>query len=188
MRSYKLSFGINKGLEITEGVTIVEGYMHFDPNSDTDRVTLIYKGLGSFTFTLKKATSLALPNQWHGEYLKRRFQTTLTYSAKTKVLEGKGLDDNDNNVGVKIVLEPKEEDIWGGYYETEEEMVGIVFTYIRIDNFNNTLSAEIEDSDALVEGTVGRKDRKHHTFPVDFTITDDDEVKAFKGTMDISQS
>ena len=53
LRSYKLSFGINKKLDITEGSKIVEAYMHFDAAENTDRITLIYKGLGSYTFTLK---------------------------------------------------------------------------------------------------------------------------------------
>ena len=64
LKNYKLSFGINKGLEITENVKVVEAYVH----NNNERVTLIYKGLGAFTFELKPATSLAMPNCWNGQF------------------------------------------------------------------------------------------------------------------------
>ena len=47
--SYKLTFGDNKNLEFTESVKIVESYMH----NDDKLITLLYKGLCSFTFSFK---------------------------------------------------------------------------------------------------------------------------------------
>lgn len=66
--------------------------------------------------------------------------------------------------------------------------MGVIFTSMKIDIVTGTISAEIEDSDALVEGTIGRKDKRTHTRTVQFTITDDVETKVFRGTMDITQS
>ena len=47
--SYKLTFGDSKNLEFTESVKIVESYMH----NDDKLITLLYKGLCSFTFSFK---------------------------------------------------------------------------------------------------------------------------------------
>ena len=49
LKNYKLTFGVNKNLEITEKIKVVEAYLH------KDRVTLVYMGLASYTFNLKKA-------------------------------------------------------------------------------------------------------------------------------------
>ena len=43
--TWKLTFGSNKTLEITENFKIIEAYRH-----NTNNITLIYKGLGAFTF------------------------------------------------------------------------------------------------------------------------------------------
>ena len=48
INSYKLTFGMNKTLEITERAKVVEAMMH----NDSKRVTLLYRGLATFTFDL----------------------------------------------------------------------------------------------------------------------------------------
>ena len=48
LNSYKLTFNKNKDLSITDGVKVTEAYAH--NFGDHTRVTLLYKGLGSFTF------------------------------------------------------------------------------------------------------------------------------------------
>ena len=58
LKNYKLTFGVNKNLEITEDVKVVEAYMH------KDRVTLLYKGLASYTFVLKAAQSMIIASNW----------------------------------------------------------------------------------------------------------------------------
>lgn len=78
LNSYKLTFGKNKNLEITENVKVVEAYKHKSGHSE--RITLIYKGLGSFTFSQKKGTSLLEPNEWHGKHNERDFHVKLQFS------------------------------------------------------------------------------------------------------------
>ena len=46
---YKLKFGVNKNLKIAEEAKVVEAYIH----NDNKRLTLLYHGLGSYTFSLR---------------------------------------------------------------------------------------------------------------------------------------
>ena len=78
LNSYKLTFGNNKDLEITENVKVVEAYKHSKGNAN--RITLIYKGLGSVTFQQKKGTSLLEPNEWRGKHKDRDFHVKLQFS------------------------------------------------------------------------------------------------------------
>ena len=48
----KLNFEGESNLEITKGAKVVEAYQH-----DSDRVTLVYKLLGSFTFRISELVS-----------------------------------------------------------------------------------------------------------------------------------
>ena len=65
--SSKLTFGNNTKLDITDDVKIVEAYEH-----DSNRLTLVYKELGSYTFILRSAQSLLDPNRWYIEYGSRK--------------------------------------------------------------------------------------------------------------------
>ena len=58
--TWKLTFGINNNLEITENVKVLEVFMH----NEAQRFTLLYKDLGSFTFNLKSAKSLVDSSLW----------------------------------------------------------------------------------------------------------------------------
>ena len=57
---YKLCFGVNKDFRITEGAKLVEAFMH----NEMKRVTLIYHGLGSYTFNLILSSPLTVANDW----------------------------------------------------------------------------------------------------------------------------
>ena len=63
-KAYKLTFGKNKNLAFTESTKVVSAHTH----NSGKRVTLLYHGLGSFTFELKKAISLLQKSSWHGKY------------------------------------------------------------------------------------------------------------------------
>ena len=52
--SWKLNFGVNNNLEITENAKVLEAYLH----NNRERFTLVYKDLGSFTFSFKNAKNL----------------------------------------------------------------------------------------------------------------------------------
>ena len=60
MLDYKCNFGVNKDFKITKQAKVVEAYMH---NNDS-RLTLIYHGLGSYTFKLKQSLPLEEPSDW----------------------------------------------------------------------------------------------------------------------------
>ena len=52
-KSYKLFFGENKGLVLADDNKLVEAYLHAKGSTKDRRVTLVYRGLGAFTFTLE---------------------------------------------------------------------------------------------------------------------------------------
>ena len=60
IKSYKLTFGKNKNLASTESSKIVSGHQHHNGK----RVTLLYQGLGAFTFHFKDAISLLNKSHW----------------------------------------------------------------------------------------------------------------------------
>ena len=58
----KLNFEGESNLEITKGAKVVEAYQH-----DSDRVTLVYKLLGSFTFRISELERTKR-QRWNVEY------------------------------------------------------------------------------------------------------------------------
>ena len=71
--SSKLTFGNNLDFVITKDVKIVEAYEH----NDSERLTLVYSELGSYTFILRSAQSLMEPNSWFIEYESHKFEVKL---------------------------------------------------------------------------------------------------------------
>ena len=67
--NYKLHFGLNKNLSATQGCKLVEARMH---NNDR-RVTLLYPGLGSFTFEMSQDMPLTQKSEWHCKYRKESY-------------------------------------------------------------------------------------------------------------------
>ena len=51
-------------------------------------MTLIYKGLGAFTFNLRKAKSLVEASAWGGEHRGRSFRVQLAFSPVEPLIEG----------------------------------------------------------------------------------------------------
>ena len=60
INDFTLKFGHNKDLRITEEAKVVEAFMH----NDNERLTLIYKGLGSYTFKMNPSKPLVEPSDW----------------------------------------------------------------------------------------------------------------------------
>ena len=63
-QKYKLTFGKNKNLAMTENYKVVSAHLH----SEGKRVTLLYNQLGSFTFEFETAKSLDQRSLWAGNY------------------------------------------------------------------------------------------------------------------------
>ena len=49
-KNFKLTFGLNKDLEITEKAKVVDTKLHSDEENKSQLVTLLYEGLASYTF------------------------------------------------------------------------------------------------------------------------------------------
>jgi hypothetical protein len=63
-KEYLMIFDKLNNLEKTDPIKIVSAHMH----ARRERVTLVYPGIGSFTFHLKKACSLSQKGAFRGEY------------------------------------------------------------------------------------------------------------------------
>ena len=116
-------------------------------NNDT-RVTLIYKGLGSFTFDIKKAVSLVELSEWRGTYQNRDFQVRLSLDPQNNKIVGEGKDENDVGLCLEINLNQYEQNNWSGYYETEDETIPFIFENLTIDHEQKTISASWTDEDS----------------------------------------
>lgn len=84
LQAWKLNFGENKTLEITESVKIVEAH----PHNSGHRITLLYKDLGTFTFIYKDAKSLLEPSDWLIKYEKRAYRPNLKFNKNRLLVEG----------------------------------------------------------------------------------------------------
>ena len=133
LNSYKLTFGLNKDLEITEKVKVFTGLLHSDNHSVVskrgERLTLVYKGLASYTFQLRRAKLLTVPNNWFfngfGQELKiplRFYPKKYNKDGSTLLAkaEGTGKDDNDKDVNVTLLLDDYSGSVWYGYYDDGE--------------------------------------------------------------------
>lgn len=165
VNSYKLTFGLNKDLTITEHVKFVEAFSH----NKGQRVTLLYKGLGSFTFQMKKAKSIAHKSHWFAKIDDYEFSTSLKFKYHVNkkygqqgtvcVATGGGKDENDKPVQVKIEMEDYTSKPWTGYYEKEDEMCDIFIADITFNSSENRFSTEYEANDEdpiIADGLVGK--------------------------------
>ena len=73
-------------------------------HNNDNRVTLIYKGLGSFTFNIKKAVSLVELSEWRGTYHNRDFSVRLSLDPHRNMIVGEGKDENDVGLCLEINL------------------------------------------------------------------------------------
>ena len=110
VNSYKLNFGKNKDLEITESVKLVDAYFH----NKGERISLLYKGLGSFTFEMKKAKSVFHQTEWFAKIddmefsakLQFKYKINKKYGQQSTVCRatGKGKDENEKMIDIKIEM------------------------------------------------------------------------------------
>ena len=187
---WKLTFGSNKTLEIAEDVKVVEAHSH----NSGQRLTLVYKNLGSFTFAFKTAKSLLEASAWHIKYENRSFRPNLKFHKNRTLIEGSGRnEDDDSQVQVKIDLRPEPEADWIAFYDTQDGMEQIIVQSLNFDEATSKMSADWEDEGHhfVIDGQFSRnmKNKTSKTEKVKFTLTTDEgDVKNFSGLMDANHS
>jgi len=62
-------------MKLIKNSKVVESRIH----NEEQRVTLLYKGVGSFTFEFKESKSLRTENRWQGVYKKQKFYVDLKF-------------------------------------------------------------------------------------------------------------
>ena len=172
--SWKLTFGQNNNLEITENVKVVEAHLH----NNGQRVTLIYKDLGSFTFNFKRAKSLVEPNFWHIHHLSRIFQAQLKFHTNRRLAEGKAVDDDETQVSIKIDMWPEDATEWNAYYETDDEMEYLLIEGLKFDDEKQTMAAQWSSDGQTFQlhGTFGKSEkRRDYMHKVNFILLDEDQ-------------
>ena len=113
-RSHRLTFGRNKNLASTDACKVPTAHLH----GDGRRVSLVYRGLGAFTFQLKNATRLTNSSAWAGRANGRFFSCQLRFSPKGERVHGSGSDDLGSTVTVDVRMQPQAQTIWHGHFET----------------------------------------------------------------------
>jgi len=125
INSYRLRFGKNKDFEITRVAKVVEGFMHasLDANKQIiagrDRMTVLYQGLGAYTFQLKQSRSLNEMGDWLITYKGNQFHCSMAFAKDRSSVSGSGKDNNDKPFKMEIDLRSQESNNWQGYIETE---------------------------------------------------------------------
>lgn len=141
---YKLKFGPNKDLQITEGTKVVEAHMHQGQNEK--HVTLIYQGLGSFTFALKPSVQLAKASDWlvtqglDGQE-QQQFYTQLQFDGNRHDAYGSGTYENGEKFDVKLEFQRLDTNHWHGVFDSDEGLFEIQIESLRFDIANQTLSS-----------------------------------------------
>ena len=85
-RRYKATFGGSRSLELTDKSKVIEAFAH----NDLKRVTVIYRGLCSFTFSLIPATNLEHMATWEGNYNGKSISCHLAFFDGMQHIKGIG--------------------------------------------------------------------------------------------------
>ena len=92
-----MTFGTNKNLSVAIKSKVVEAHLH---NND-ERVTLVYLGVGAFTFELGNAKPLNKFALWEGTYKSKKFSCNVIFTGDGKKIEGSGKDEDGKNLKIK---------------------------------------------------------------------------------------
>lgn len=80
----------------------------------------MYKGIGSFTFLLKRACSLTNTSLWSCQYKASNFNCHLTFDWKKNTITGEGKNEHELWVEIDADLNPNQEMLWEGHIESDD--------------------------------------------------------------------
>ena len=102
----------------------------------------MYKDLGSFTFKLKNAKSLAESSSWQVKYENRSFQPLLKFKKNRLLVVGGGVDDDERHVDVKIDLRPLNMTNWEAYYKVKDGTKLLIIEGLTFNEIDSTMQAK----------------------------------------------
>ena len=188
LSEYRINFGKNKNFMITAPFKVMTSHMH----SNDRRITMVYQGLGSYTFELREATPLTKYTLWSGSYRGCHFTCKMRINEQTMQITGKGKDDNGNEIRVKqCQLAPIDCASWKGYLELANRIEPLEVPCLEFlaDGTVNAARWKSEESGLFYEitGRVHKSSNPGSTeSKIELTITDsNNEVYNFNGTIDI---
>ena len=87
-----------------------------------------------------------------------KFLANLKLHVKTQLIEGDGVDEDDNRVGIKVNLDMEDTYRWKMRIENDTGAEELKVPALTVDWTNNTLSAEWSDDDGnfSLSGTIDR--------------------------------
>ena len=174
--NFKLTFGLNKDLEITEKAKVVDTILHSDEENKSQLVTLLYEGLASYTFQLRKAKSLTVPTKWLFNGFKHELKIPLRFQPKKHYKNGNiqhfaqasgvAKDDNDTDVDVRLELDDYRNSIWFGYFDEGSCQNRLFIPSLEFKN-DRTFSCDwLDEEDGckyLIEGSIFSRKNPHKT-------------------------
>ena len=88
----------NEVLNETDKCKVVEAHLHNDKiDGDPERVTIIYKGIGSLTFHLKPSNSMEQLAKWEGSCGNKNILCDIQFTNFGTKIEGKGIIQEDES-------------------------------------------------------------------------------------------
>lgn len=87
-----------------------------------------------------------------------KFLANLKLHVKTQLIEGDGVDEDDNKVGIKVNLDMEDTYRWKMRIENDTGAEELKVPALTVDRTNNTLSAEWSNDDGnfSLSGTIDR--------------------------------
>ena len=107
---------MNKNLSITKEARVFEAYMH----NKNQRVTLLYHGVGAFTFRLLNDRPLTKPNEWLLQHDEMQYRANMIYDTAKSIMTGEGTDENDETRNIIVEFEQKDSFEWKAWFDTKE--------------------------------------------------------------------
>ena len=120
LNRFKSSLENQKTWELTDKSKVVDGFLH----NDATRVTLVFRGLCSFTFCLNEAKGLDDMAVWEGHYLNNKFTSELAFLEKGMKIKGKGYESGNKvkKFGIEGSVDMQSQTSWTGWWLGKEGM------------------------------------------------------------------
>ena len=145
-KSYTMHIpGIDRNLSITDRYKVIKANMHNVTWEGPERITVVYKGFGAYTFLLQKSKRLEELASWEGTYKGSQISFQLQFTNYGTTLNGNGEDEEHNEFDITGTVESYMESEWSGTFMKDGKPKLLYFDNFTINKEGNITSGEMDD-------------------------------------------
>lgn len=143
---YNLQFGQNKDFTITDNVKVVEAFFH----DSMKRLTLLFHGLCSYTFSLRKSSPLTQMSSWLVDPQSEnqsQYRINMRFEKGGLKAVGNGTDDKERPLTVELKVEELKTSRWKLQMDLGEASQELYIQNLKFDKTNSEMAAIFVDED-----------------------------------------